>query len=118
MSRESTEQLGLSAVYFYCASKGGNPDQEGGQSQSLRGLARFDLNSCLRAYDGGKQASRPSLHALGRFDDQPPPTLITRGTADKTVPTDASGRASAKAVEGSMLIEYEGAPHGLLATDK
>ena len=46
------------------------------------------------------------------------PTLIIHGTADKTVPIDASGRAAAKAIEGSTLIEYDGAPHGLFATHK
>ena len=46
------------------------------------------------------------------------PTLIIHGTADKTVPIDASGRAAAKGIAGSTLIEYEGAPHGLFATEK
>ena len=46
------------------------------------------------------------------------PTLIIHGTADKTVPIDPAGRAAAKAIAGSTLIEYEGAPHGLFATDK
>ena len=30
----------------------------------------------------------------------------------------ASGRAAAKAIKGVELIEYEGAPHGLFATEK
>jgi non-heme chloroperoxidase len=55
---------------------------------------------------------RPDLSA---FDV---PTLIIHGTADKTVPIDASGRAAAKGIAGSHLIEYEGAPHGLFATHK
>ena len=46
------------------------------------------------------------------------PTLIIHGTADKTVPIDAAGRAAAKGIAGSMLIEYEDAPHGLFATHK
>ena len=46
------------------------------------------------------------------------PTLIIHGTADKTVPIDAAGRAAAKGIPGSTLIEYEGAPHGLFATEK
>lgn len=46
------------------------------------------------------------------------PTLVIHGTADLTVPTDASGRAVAKGVPHSTLIEYEGSPHGLFATDK
>jgi non-heme chloroperoxidase len=44
------------------------------------------------------------------------PTLIIHGTADKTVPIDASSRVAAKLIANSHLIEYDGAPHGLLAT--
>lgn len=44
------------------------------------------------------------------------PTLIIHGTSDETVPIDASGRAAAKAIPGSQLIEYEGEPHGLNVT--
>ncbi|KKB07995.1 alpha/beta fold hydrolase [Devosia chinhatensis] len=46
------------------------------------------------------------------------PTLIVHGTADKTVPIDAAGRAAAKGIANSTLVEYEGAPHGLFATHK
>lgn len=46
------------------------------------------------------------------------PTLIIHGTADKTVPIDAAGRAAAAGILGSQFIEYEGAPHGLFATHK
>jgi pimeloyl-ACP methyl ester carboxylesterase len=46
------------------------------------------------------------------------PTLIIHGTQDKTVPIDASARAAHRAIAGSKLIEYEGAPHGLFATHK
>jgi non-heme chloroperoxidase len=55
---------------------------------------------------------RPELSAFNV------PTLIIHGTADKTVPIDAAGRAAAKGISGSQLIEYEGAPHGLFATEK
>jgi len=46
------------------------------------------------------------------------PTLIIHGTQDKIVPIDASSRLAAKGISQSMLIEYEGAPHGLFATHK
>ena len=46
------------------------------------------------------------------------PTLIIHGTDDKTVPIDASGRAAARGISQATLIEYEGAPHGLFATEK
>ena len=46
------------------------------------------------------------------------PTLIIHGTDDKTVPIDAAGRAAASGIAQATLIEYEGAPHGLFATEK
>ena len=46
------------------------------------------------------------------------PTLIVHGTADKTVPIDASARAAAARIANSTLVEYDGAPHGLFATEK
>lgn len=46
------------------------------------------------------------------------PTLIIHGTADKTVPIDATGRESARAIPHATYIEYDGAPHGLFATHK
>lgn len=44
------------------------------------------------------------------------PTLIIHGTHDKTVPIAASARPAAAAIPGSILLEYDGAPHGLLAS--
>ena len=46
------------------------------------------------------------------------PTLIIHGISDKTVPINAAGRAAAKGIAQSNLVEYDGAPHGLFATDK
>lgn len=46
------------------------------------------------------------------------PTLIIHGTGDNTVPIDAAGRAAAQGIAGSALLEYDGAPHGLLVTEK
>lgn len=46
------------------------------------------------------------------------PTLIIHGTADKTVPIDAAGRAAAAGIANATLVEYDGAPHGLFATHK
>ena len=44
------------------------------------------------------------------------PVLVIHGTADSTVPFDASGRRSAKILPNAKLIEYEGEPHGLFVT--
>jgi len=46
------------------------------------------------------------------------PTLCIHGTADKTVPIDATGRVVAERVPSARLIEYDGSPHGLFETDK
>jgi pimeloyl-ACP methyl ester carboxylesterase len=76
---------------------------------------------CMQA---GLKATLGCASAFASTDFRPElsaftvPTLIIHGTADKTVPIDASGRAAAKGIAGSRLIEYDGAPHGLLATDK
>ena len=70
---------------------------------------------------------KPTLacaHAFATTDFRPDlaafkvPTLIIHGTDDKTVPINASGRASAKGISNATLIEYDGAPHGLFATHK
>ena len=44
------------------------------------------------------------------------PTLIVHGTGDKIVPIDTGGRAAARDLPQATLIEYDGAPHGLLAS--
>ena len=44
------------------------------------------------------------------------PTLILHGSADKTVPVAISARKAAAGIRGSRLIEYDGAPHGLLGS--
>ena len=44
------------------------------------------------------------------------PMLVIHGTADKTVPIDATAREVAKAVPQARLIEYDGEPHGVFAT--
>ena len=46
------------------------------------------------------------------------PTIVIHGTKDENVPIEASGRPAAKGIKNSKLIEYQGSPHGLLATDK
>lgn len=65
---------------------------------------------CARAFSSTD--FRPDLAAFRL------PTLIIHGTQDKTVPIAASARLAAKRISGSRLIEYDGSPHGLFATDK
>ncbi|GAA4938842.1 bromoperoxidase [Streptomonospora halophila] len=44
------------------------------------------------------------------------PALIVHGTADRTLPIDATGRRFAQALPHARYVEIEGAPHGLLTT--
>jgi non-heme chloroperoxidase len=44
------------------------------------------------------------------------PTLVIHGTSDVTVPIDPTGRAVAAAVPSAMLVEYDGEPHAVFAT--
>lgn len=46
------------------------------------------------------------------------PTLIVHGSDDQLVPVENSARAAHKMIEGSKLIIYEGAPHGITDTHK
>ena len=78
-----------------------------------------------RGDDGGAEADARLRRRLFRRTDFRPdlaafnvPTLIIHGTGDKTVPIDAAGRAAAKGISTATLIEYDGAPHGLLASNK
>jgi non-heme chloroperoxidase len=80
--------------------------------------------SCDLAMRAGLNATLDCAHAFATTDFRPDlvafkvPTLIIHGTADKTVPIATSGRKAAAAIVGSTLIEYDGAPHGLLASHK
>ena len=44
------------------------------------------------------------------------PTLLIHGTADRTVPIEATARAVARVVPQARLLEYEGEAHGVFAT--
>lgn len=76
------------------------------------------------AMQAGLSAMLDCVDAFGTTDFRPDlsafrmPTLIIHGTSDRTVPIAPTARAAATAVPGSTLIEYEGSPHGLLATEK
>lgn len=46
------------------------------------------------------------------------PTLVIHGDADKTVPIDFTGEQAARMIPNAEYKVYEGAPHGLFATEK
>lgn len=44
------------------------------------------------------------------------PTLVVHGTQDQIVPIDATARRMPELISHARLVEYEGAPHGFLAS--
>jgi non-heme chloroperoxidase len=74
------------------------------------------------AMQASLKATLDCVDAFGTTDFRPDlakirvPTLVIHGTDDATVPIDISGRAAAKAIAGATLREYDGGPHGLLAS--
>ena len=77
-----------------------------------------------QAMMAGQRSTLAAAKAFASTDFRPDlksfavPTLVIHGTADKTVPIDATGRVVADQVPGAKLIEYDGSAHGLFATDK
>lgn len=75
------------------------------------------------AMQAGLQPTLKAAEAFASTDFRPDlssinvPTLVIHGTADKTVPIDATGRAAAAALPNARLIEYDGSPHGVFASD-
>ncbi len=82
---------------------------EWARSQAMQASLKATL-ACAKSF--ASTDFRPDLAAFNV------PTLIIHGTDDKTVPIDAAGRAAASGIAQSTLIEYDGAPHGLFATEK
>ena len=82
------------------------------------------MNSWRQTMMAGLHPTLAAAKAFATTDFRPDlasfksPTLIIHGTDDKTVPIDATGRESAKAIRGARLIEYDGSAHGLFAIDK
>ncbi|MGG5886214.1 alpha/beta fold hydrolase [Falsiroseomonas sp. HC035] len=84
-------------------------------------LVQWTVNTAMMA---GLKPTLACAQAFATTDFRPDlpaftvPTLIIHGTADATVPIDASARPAAAAIRQSRLLEYDGAPHGLAATHK
>jgi non-heme chloroperoxidase len=84
-----------------------------------QGVLDWSFNQAMLA---SPKATLDCVDAFGKTDFRRDfaafqvPTLVIHGTADATVPIDASGRLAARSIPGAELKEYEGAPHGLLAT--
>lgn len=74
------------------------------------------------AMQAGLRSTLAAARAFATTDFRPDlasftvPTLVIHGTADKTVPIDATGREVARKVPGAQLVEYRGEAHGVFAT--
>jgi non-heme chloroperoxidase len=106
---------GLLKDVFYdvaTSAKSTNPVSEAVLDWSLQMSMQASLPALIGSVDAfGKEDFTPDLAAVTV------PTLILHGTADKPVPIDV-GRRAAKRIRQSKLIEYEGATHGLLVTER
>ena len=86
--------------------------------------SEVEMNAWRQTMMAGLRPTLAAAQAFATTDFRPDlasftvPTLVIHGTADKTVPIDATGRVVAKQVPGAELIEYDGSAHGLFATDK
>jgi len=75
------------------------------------------------AMQAGRKPTLACAEAFATTDFRPDlphfrvPTLIIHGTSDRIVPIDASARKAAAGIAASQLVEYDGAPHGLFATE-
>lgn len=76
----------------------------------------------MTAMQSAQWATLQSAAAFANTDFRPDlasftvPTLVIHGTKDATVPIEPTARAVAKAVPGAQLIEYDGEPHAVFAT--
>jgi pimeloyl-ACP methyl ester carboxylesterase len=83
------------------------------------------MNAWRQAMMAGLRPTLAAAKAFSYTDFRPDlksfdgvPTLCIHGTADETVPIGATGKVVAERVPSARLIEYEGSPHGIFATDK
>ena len=74
------------------------------------------------AMQASQYATMQSAAAFAYTDFRPDlphfkvPTLVIHGTADNTVPIEATGHVVAEQLPGAQIVEYPGAPHAVFAT--
>jgi non-heme chloroperoxidase len=97
-----------------------------GQGVIQRPVSQAVLDDAWRqAMMAGLKPTLAAAQAFATTDFRPDlksfdgvPTLVIHGTADATVPINATGKVVADTVPGARFIPYEGSAHGLFATDK
>jgi len=76
----------------------------------------------MTSQQAGQYAALQAVKAFSTTDFRPDlghfrvPTLVIHGTGDAIVPIDITSRAVAAQVPGAQLIEYDGEPHAVFAT--
>ena len=74
------------------------------------------------AMQAGLRPTLLSAQAFATTDFRPDldsftvPTMVIHGTADKTVPIEATGRALARRLPQAQFVDYAGEPHAVFAT--
>jgi len=83
------------------------------------------MNAWRQAMMAGLRPTLAAAEAFATTDFRPDlksfdgvPTLCIHGTADETVPIEATGEVVAREVASARFIKYDGSPHGIFATDK
>ncbi|WP_043694547.1 alpha/beta hydrolase [Luteibacter sp. 9133] len=96
-----------------------------GQGMLSHPVSQATLDSSLVvAMQASKKGTLDCVDAFSKTDFRQDissirvPTLIIHGDDDKVIPIDASARRLAREIPGSVLKEYDGAPHALVITHK
>lgn len=94
-----------------------------GQGMLSHPVSQPTLDSSLMdAMQASKKATLDCVDAFSKTDFRSDiasirvPTLIVHGDDDNVIPIDASARRLARDIPGSVLKEYDGAPHALVIT--
>ena len=107
---------GLLRDVFYdveASKKSTNPVSQAVLDWSMQMAMQASIRALIESVDAfGKEDFTADLAAVDV------PTLILHGSADKPVPFDLTAKRAAAAIKQSRLIEYPGATHGLLVTER
>jgi pimeloyl-ACP methyl ester carboxylesterase len=112
----ATFLAGLLKDVFYdvqTSAKSTNPVSQAVLDWSMQMAMQASLRALIGSVDAfGKEDFVPDLAAVTV------PTLILHGNADKPVPFDLTARRAAAGIKQAMVVEYSGASHGLLVTER
>jgi non-heme chloroperoxidase len=107
---------GLLRDVFYdveTSRKSTNPVSQAVLDWSLQMAMQAGIRALIESVDAfGKEDFVPDLAAVSV------PTLILHGNADKPVPFHLTAKRAAAGIKQAKLIEYAGATHGLLVTER